>query len=174
MKIAIVYDSVSGNTFRVAQALSEHFSGHEVSLMNCTKADLDHADVIFAGSWTDKGDCSAAMAKFLESLTGQAVFLFGTCGYGESQEYFDTIARRFAAHVDRSNTVLGQFVCQGKMPPAVLERYESMRQANPDHDRWDKCIANYYAALSHPNQDDFSACCIAADTALEAMLVNQQ
>ena len=44
------------------------------------------ADVIFVGFWCDKGSCSPVVQHFLQGLAGKRVFLFGTCGFGESDE----------------------------------------------------------------------------------------
>ena len=46
------------------------------------------------------------------------------------------------------------FMCQGKMPLSVRERYEKMREQNNISLNIDKLIANFDKALSHPNTDD--------------------
>lgn len=165
MKIAIVFESVTGNTAQLAEALNFHFRGHEVVL--CKTGESPDADVIFVGSWTDKGDCTDGIAAFLKKLENKKLFLFGTCGFGGSAEYFDTVSRRFAAHVSPSNEILGSYICQGRMPVAVVRRYEAMLAANPGNVRWEACIENYNQALAHPNKDDLNALCAAADAALK-------
>ena len=166
MKIAIVFESVTGNTAQLAEALRFHFRGQDTVLIQSADADVLDQDVVFAGSWTDKGDCSPAMAALLEKLEKKKLFLFGTCGYGGSQEYFDTIYRRFASHVKPDNKILGSFFCQGRMPVTVLRRYEAMLEANPNNARWESCIENYNEALAHPNACDLASLCAAADQAL--------
>lgn len=166
MKITIVCESVTGNTAQLAEALKFHLRRHEVTLLTQAPGAATEQDVLFAGCWTDKGDCTPAMAAFLEKLEHQNVFLFGTCGYGGSEEYFDTVYRRFAAHVKASNTILGHYICQGRMPVTVVQRYEAMLEANPGSERWMACIANYNQALAHPNEADLAALKGAADQAL--------
>ena len=166
MKIAIYYDSVTGNTEQLAEALRFHLRGENAFLIQENVDALADCDVVFAGSWTDKGDCSEPAARFLEKLEGKNVFLFGTCGYGCSQDYFDTVLRRFSGHLQPGNRLIGSFLCQGRMPVTVVRRYEAMLEANPDSSRWEACIANYNQALSHPNADDLHMLCDAADQAL--------
>lgn len=169
MKIAIVYESVTGNTAQLAEALRFHFRSQDVVLTTPDKADVSLQDVIFVGSWTDKGDCAAETATFLEKLEGKKLFLFGTCGYGGTSEYFETIYRRVAAHVKAGNQILGHYYCQGRMPVEVVRRYEAMLEANPGSERWVSCIENYNRALAHPNGDDLAALRLAAQQALETL-----
>lgn len=169
MKIAIVYESVTGNTEQLAEALRFHFRSQDTILMQCTDADVSDRDVVFVGGWTDKGDCPTATAQLLEKLEGKKVFLFGTCGYGGGTEYFNTIYRRFSSHVKPGNLVLGGFFCQGRMPVSVVRRYENMLDANPGSARWASCIETYKQALSHPDAGDLNALCAAADMALTGL-----
>lgn len=168
-RYAIVCESMTGNTAILAQALREHLRRTDVPILNPAAASAEDYDVFFVGSWTDKGDCAAGTAAFLESLQNKEIFLFGTCGFGGSDSYYDTVYRRFAAHVKPDNRINGHFICQGKMPAQVLARFEAMKEANPDASRWDECIENYNRALTHPDGTDVQNLCCAVDQALEAV-----
>ena len=165
-RIAIVCESLTGNTAMLAEALRTHLVDDAAAMTVPAKADPDSFDILFIGSWTDKGDCAAATAEFLAKLHKKKVFIFGTCGFGGSDAYYETVYRRFADHLDPDNHIIGHFICQGKMPESVLRRYEAMKAANPECNRWDECIRNYNCALNHPNGDDMQALCDAADLAL--------
>ena len=95
MKTTVVYESATGNTAAVARAilaaLPEEAQG---TLCGPDEAAAGEAQLIFAGFWTDKGSCSPAMAQFLAGLHGKRVALFGTAGFGGSQEYFDGLLER--------------------------------------------------------------------------------
>ena len=53
-----------------------------------------------------------------------------------------------------SNVIVGEYMCQGRMPPSVRERYLKMKDA-PDHPaNLDVLIQNFDCALSHPDEDD--------------------
>ena len=171
-RITIVCESLTGNTAMLAEALRAHLLDQNVCIVTPHLADADSSDVFFIGSWTDKGDCADATAAFLKKLHNKNVFLFGTCGFGKSDAYYDTVYRRFADHLDSDNRIIGHYICQGKMPESVLRRYEAMKAANPESNRWDESIENYHDALNHPNGDDMQALCCAADAALEIIKVN--
>ena len=55
---------------------------------------------------------------------------------------------------DGSNTVIGTYMCQGKMPPSVRARYEAMRALPAPPANLDALIENFDRARSHPDADD--------------------
>ena len=112
------------------------------------------ADTLYVGFWTDKGKADADTLDFLKQLRGKRVFLFGTAGFGGSAPYFEKILAATRKALDGSNTVIGCFMCQGKMPVSVRQRYEAMK-AKPLHiPNLDALIENFDKALSHPDAAD--------------------
>lgn len=168
-RIMIVCESLTGNTTMLAEALRAHLQLGSERVCSPIHAEPDSSDIFFVGSWTDKGGCAANTAAFLEKLEGKKVFLFGTCGFGRSKAYYDTVYRRFADHLGSGNQILGHYFCQGKMPESVLRRYEAMKAANPESNRWDEWIDNYNQALNHPDGNDLQSLCDAAGAALESI-----
>ncbi len=49
--------------------------------------------------------------------------------------------------------IVGTFMCQGKMPDVVRERYAAM-EPSPKRDMM---LENFQKALAHPNEDDLTA-----------------
>lgn len=172
-RMVIVCESLTGNTAMLAEALRSHLQAENdnIQIQSPTQTDPDSFDIFLVGSWTDKGDCAATTADFLKKLQQKDVFLFGTCGFGSSDAYFDTVYHRFADHVGMDNRIIGHYICQGKMPESVLRRYEAMKVANPECTRWDESIENYNNALQHPNGKDLHELCDAATKALD--FINQ-
>lgn len=165
MKYAVVYDSPTGNTKILAEEIKSCMDGQNGSTGECLyfgepvpdegfMAKLSEAEVVFAGFWTDKGDSGAKLAGFLETLHGSRVFLFGTAGFGGSEEYFSRILERVVSHLPSDNTVAGRYMCQGKMPMTVRKRYEAMLEQDPEDERMKAMIDNFDRALSHPDSAD--------------------
>lgn len=127
------------------------------------------ADVIFVGFWCDKGSCSPAVQHFLQGLAGKRVFLFGTCGFGESDEYFAQILDRVRTYLPADAQYIGGAMCQGKMGMGVKRRYEGMLEKDPENAQARMLIDNWNKAQSHPNEDDFSHIAAAAKEALEGI-----
>lgn len=128
------------------------------------------ADVVFVGFWCDKGSCSPAVQHFLQGLAGKRVFLFGTCGFGESDEYFAQILERVRAYLPADAQYIGGAMCQGKMGMGVKRRYEGMLEKDPENAQARMLIDNWNKAQSHPNEDDVSRIAAAAKEALEGIV----
>lgn len=126
-------------------------------------------DVVFVGFWCDKGSCSPAVQHFLQGLAGKRVFLFGTCGFGESDEYFAQILERVRAYLPVDARFIGGAMCQGKMGMGVKRRYEGMLEKDPENAQARMLIDNWNKAQSHPNEDDVSRIAAAAKEALEGI-----
>ena len=126
MKYAIVYSSRTGNTKLLAQAIRSALPPEDCLYFGPPSPEALTAQRVYVGFWTDKGTCDGETQSFLASLTGQEVFLFGTAGFGGAPAYFEKILSSVQAHVPASAHVLGGYMCQGKMPQAVRQRYEAM------------------------------------------------
>ena len=166
MKIAIVFDSQTGNTAQVAQAIRTACEGHDIVAFGPPPQNVDQAELVFAGSWTDKGSLTPAMQEFLHSLYGKRVALFGTAGFGISELYFASLSDRFKGEVPKGNQVVSSFFCTGKMPQAVRVRYEAQLKEKPEDGKLQSMIKAFDLALSHPDQADLKG---AADFAREAI-----
>ena len=155
MRIAVVYDSLTGNTKILADELKKALPPED--LVYCGPLpDSIEADLYLIGSWTDKGSCSEKIAGFLEKLSGKTIAVFATAGFGGSEEYYQAIFERIKTHIDQSNQILPPFFCQGKMPAGVLERYQKMAEKNPDDAKIKQSIANFHQALLHPDEEDLA------------------
>ena len=91
--------------------------------------------------------------ELLKKLKNKKIFLFGTAGFGGSDEYFDKIVSKTKEAIDESNTVIGEYMCQGKMPQSVKDRYIKMKERANCPPNIDMLIENFDRALSHPNND---------------------
>ena len=152
MTYAIVYSSRTGNTEMLAEAVKESLPQGECIYFGGPDAKALEADMIYLGFWTDKGSCDESCAGFLKSLTSRKLFLFGTAGFGGAPAYFRQILGRVKANLGPGVTVTGSFMCQGKMPMSVRERYMQME----DSPRRSAMLANFDAALSHPDAEDLA------------------
>lgn len=160
MKYAVVYDSVTGNTEQLAETIREVMGKEECIFFGTADKEETEAvsdvDIIFLGFWTDKGDCSEKACRYMERLTGRKVFLFGTAGFGGSQQYFSQILTRVAGHLPKGNVLAGSFMCQGRMPAGVRKRYENMLEKNPQDEKTKMMIENFDKAQTHPDEEDLT------------------
>ena len=127
MSYAIVYSSKTGNTKILADTLHDCLPQEGCDYFGIPDPAAMEADTLYVGFWTDKGNADESTSDFLKQLHGKNIFLFGTAGFGGSKEYFDKILKKVEHSLDKSNTVFGCYMCQGKMPMSVRQRYEEMK-----------------------------------------------
>lgn len=153
MKIAIIYDSITGNTKKIAEAIKEACNEHEI-IFGDMDTDINEADLVFVGSWTDKGNCSQKVKEKLEKMNYKKIAIFGTAGFGGSEEYFENLYQRIKQCIPQTNEILGHFYCQGKMPLTVKDRYVKMITEHPEDKKLQVSLENFEKALTHPDGKD--------------------
>ena len=159
MSYAIVFSSRTGNTRLLADTLREHLPQEQCVYFGEPTRTVPEADTLYIGFWTDRGHADAGMTEFLHQLKGKKIFLFGTAGFGGSEEYFVQILKAVQKELDASNTVIGTSMCQGKMPQTVRQQYERMLQQPNPAPNLKMLIENFDRALSHPNAEDLEQLC---------------
>ena len=153
-KYSIIVSSLTGNTKMLADAIYDVLPKENCDFYGDAKTQVPQSEMLYIGFWTDKGSADCDTLKLLQSLKNRKVFLFGTAGFGGSDEYFKKILSRVKQSLDLSNVVVGEYMCQGKMPMAVRERYEKMKQQPNPAPNLDGLIRNFDRALTHPDDHD--------------------
>ena len=154
MSYAIVFSSKTGNTRLLADTLRASLPQNECTYFGAPAPEALEAETLYIGFWTDKGHADDTLTAFLQTLKGKRIFLFGTAGFGGSAEYFEQILAAVQKSLDGSNTVIGTYMCQGKMPMTVRQQYEKMLQ-QPNHaPNLEMLIENFDKALAHPDAAD--------------------
>ena len=157
MRYSIVYSSNTGNTRQLAESIEQQLPTGDLLYCGAPDTAALQADVLFVGFWTDKGSCDAKVAELLKQAEGKTVYLFGTAGFGQSQQYFDQILARVRENLPAGAVYGGGYMCQGRMPQAVRSRYEAMQAKEPENTRYKMLIENFDEALAHPDTNDLEA-----------------
>ena len=154
MSYAIVFSSKTGNTKLLADTLHACLPQENCCYFGTPDPAALEADELYVGFWTDKGTADEATTTLLKSLRNKKIFLFGTAGFGGSEEYYQKVLHNVRENIDPSNQIVGEYMCQGKMPMAMRERYVKMKEAPNHKPNLDMLIENFDRALSHPDKAD--------------------
>lgn len=154
MDAMVVYSSVTGNTRKVANEIFAAIPGDKKDIQSIEEYNGKDADTFFVGFWTDRGTCSADIIDLLSCLQGKNVALFGTCGMGRNQKYYDEIRDKVKVFIPDDCRYLGTYMCQGKMPIQVRRKYEQWLTGNPHPEQVKRMIQNFDEALLHPDRED--------------------
>lgn len=155
-RYSIVFSSLTGNTRCLANALKAALPKDKCDYFGEITDDLPESDIIYVGFWTDKGVADSKTLELLKKLKNKKIFLFGTAGFGGSDEYFQKIISKTKETIDEANTVIGEYMCQGKMPQSVKDRYIKMKEQANCPPNIDMLIENFDRALLHPNKEDLN------------------
>lgn len=157
IRYSIIYSSQTGNTKKLAETISAVLPVDLCDYFGTADDYSATSDMLYVGFWTDKGNADPSTRKLLKSIHNKQIFLFGTAGFGGSETYFHKILDAVKNDIDDSNSVVGEFMCQGKMPESVRARYEKMKSLPIHMPNLDAMIQNFDAALSHPDEKDLDA-----------------
>mgnify|MGYP004646908123 FL=1 len=151
---SIVFSSLTGNTKKLADTIYETLPKGKCDYFGANELKVPQSDLLYIGFWTDKGNADNKTLELLSQLKNKKIFLFGTAGFGGSDVYFKKILGQVKQSIDASNVIIGEYMCQGKMPQSVRDRYIKMKE-NPEHPaNLDVLIKNFDCALSHPDTRD--------------------
>ena len=115
MKVLIVYDSVYGNTEKIARGIAEAITpSAEIKVLRAGEAnpsELESLDLLMVGSPTHAGRPTPAVQDFLnkvtpQSLKGSKVAAFDTRVTSKFAKIFGNAAGRIAGHLKKKGGVL--------------------------------------------------------------------
>lgn len=149
MKYAIVYSSITGNTKKLAETIKNKVGE---CYFGKPSDEAFEADIIFIGSWAAKNSCTPDIQAFIEKLSNKKVFIFGTAGYSNTKEYFEEILNNVKSHVPSSNTIIGTYMCQGKVSDAWQNK---IKESAPD--KYELIKNNLEESMNHPSEDDIKS-----------------
>ena len=149
---SILFSSLTGNTKKLADAIHETLPEEGCEYFGAIKTPVPSSELLYIGFWTDKGNADNETLTLLSTLKNRRIFLFGTAGFGGSDAYFQKILGQVRQSIDPSNTIIGEYMCQGKMPQSVRTRYEAIEKADPVKAK--PMLDNFDKALSHPDKKD--------------------
>lgn len=154
MKQLVMYSSQTGNTKLIAEIIHAELPADKDIVAEGVQFDPDAYDVLYIGYHIEKGTCSDAVKQLLSQLHHKKVALFGTMGSPSNGEYGQQLSHDIAAMLPEDNTLLGEFICQGKIAPSFKARYMVQLQQDPNNEQIMKQLDTYEQSQSHPDEND--------------------
>ena len=149
MKALIAYYSDTGNTEKVAHAISDAVDFDKDIRKISDVADWKGYDMIFIGfpvhAHSVPGKAATQIGKIPE---GQKVAFFSTHG-SLRDGILPKQAFEHALGLSAKLTVLGHFNCRGKVAEVILEALKK----NPQHQAW---VEQAAGAMRHPDENDLA------------------
>ncbi len=158
MEYAVIYESQTGNTRRVAEAIFKSLHSDHKQLYNLERVQNVKADVYFVGFGVRNNGCSMKVIDCLEQINDGRIALFGTCGYPATEQYRGKVAKMMDIWLPTEAEYLGLFLCQGRIPDYQQEKWRQNSEIyRPQMEEL------FQMADSHPDRDDIAAACAFAE-----------
>jgi len=148
MKVLIVYESSTGNTQKLAQAIHDGIPGAVRTMGTVDDVSSDDTyDLVFLGFPVRAHSVPRKASQWLSGQPeGTRVALFATHGSFRGGELAVT-AFYHALGLAKGKTIVGTFGCQGEVRDSVIETAKS----NPVHRSW---ADEARGAIGHPDEAD--------------------
>lgn len=144
MKVQVIYNSLSGCTRRLAEGIFAGLNGVDKTLHDLRDgAPALDGDILLLGYWVDKGGPNEQMKQFMQGISGKTVGVFCTLAYfADSTHAYRSALSGAELLQAQGNTILGNYVCNGAISQAMIERFRrapagSPHSATPENEiRW--------------------------------------
>ncbi len=155
MRHVLVYSSVTGNTKAVAEAIHLIMPPGTGMYPVREAPDPEGFDFLALGFWVHRAKPDPLMLRYMEKVRGKIVGLFGTlAAYPDSEHAGHVIAA--TRECLAGNTIVGSFLCQGRLAPKRLEQRMRAADADGNHPMTPERLARLQEAANHPNAEDFA------------------
>ena len=157
MKILVTYSSRTGNTKKLAEGIFEGIEQENKVILPMKEVEsLEEYDIVLVGYWVDKAGPNEEARKFMETMEGKKVGIFATLAYWpDTKHAWDSLTNGENVVKDK-NTVIGKYICQGKLDEKIIAMFEKLPADNP-HSVNEEKRRRYEVAKHHPSKADIEA-----------------
>lgn len=120
----IVYSTRTGNTQKLALGIRDALGDVDLHpVIDAPRA--EERPWVLVGFWVDRGTADTKSIEYLQGLRDQRVGLFGTLGAYPDSKHASEVSNTVSEIVKTHNTLLGCFLCQGRIDPILTEKFRS-------------------------------------------------
>jgi flavodoxin len=153
MKYAVLYESETGNTEKIAQQIYEAIdSDHKELIALQTGTQVPRADFYFVGFPIRQKNCGMKIVDCLEQIERGKIVLFATCGLKPAGKYKQKLEDTLSIWLPDEAEYLGMFLCQGK---TTAKQRAYFCSSNPEYR--EKILEMLEEGDRHPDEDDLDA-----------------
>lgn len=155
MKSIVIFSSVTGNTRSVAEAIAAALPPDAVLAPVHKAPSPEDFDFLALGFWVKKAGPDPRMLRYMARVSGKSVAWFGTLAAWPDSPHAMLVRTNAEALLER-NTVLGGFLCQGRLES---RRFAAAMggKGSPKHPLTEERKTRLLEAAKHPDEKDFAA-----------------
>lgn len=153
MKFDLIYDSRTGNTEKIAKHIYETYES-EIDYFGKIPENTTHQNLAIVCFFTDKGEASLNIQRYLESVNSITIILVGTCGFEKNAQYYESILERTRNKIPDSCHYVNGFMCQGQIAKKFKTTYLEHLAKNHEPKKYEKLLEIYEDSVGHPTKQD--------------------
>ena len=149
----IIFSTITGNSFKLAEAASEVIAEHcgPYNISYITDEVIDMFDTFVLTYWCDKGSADPYTKALLEKMHGKKIIILGSLGADVNSPYYQQVCQNVEALVKKQNTLAGHFLCQGSID--LRRTGKKLKEGNLSLERFEK----QKLSQGHPDEKDLAA-----------------
>jgi flavodoxin len=152
MKYAVLYESETGNTKKVAERIYAAIdSGQKEIIYLKENTQIPQADLYFVGFPIHQKNCSMKVVDAMEQIESGKLALFATCGLKPTEKYKQKLEAALSIWLPDDAEYLGMFLCQGRTTEREKEYF---CDSNPEYR--EKVREMLEEGDRHPDADDLA------------------
>ncbi len=160
MKTLIAYSTKTGNTEKIAKTINGicPFESDLLKIDNNLNIDISDYELSIVGYWVENSKANNDTINFIKPIKNKKVLLFGTTGTDPNHPYIKSVLTKTENEFDKSNTILGHFICQGEIAKSVIDNFEFLVNSQPEN-KMLLALLNIFKeqfpiSIGHPNDAD--------------------
>lgn len=162
-KTVIIFSTITGNAFRLAEAAAsvvpDHAGPYNIRYVNDEV--IDTFDTFILAYWCDKGSADSDTIELIRRLHGKKLIVIGSLGVEPDTKHGQDVSACVSALASENNTLLGHFLCQGAIDLARTGK--KLREGRITPERYER----QKLSAGHPDAADLENCRAAVRSFLE-------
>lgn len=150
--VAIVFSTITGNAFKLSEAVSKVVSDHvgPYNIRYINDEVIEKFDTFILSYWCDKGSADPDTLELIGKLHNKNLILVGSLGVSRETKHYSDVLERVSAVASEHNNLLGHFLCQGAIDLARTGAKLRAGKITKEHFEKQK------ASQGHPDAQDLT------------------
>ena len=154
-KIPIVFSTITGNAFKLAEAVApvvpEHLGPYNIRYINDEV--IERFDTFVLAYWCNHGTADDDTIALIRRMSGKKLVVIGTLGVARDTKHAADVTERVKALASENNTLLGHFLCQGSIDLNRTAQRLKIPEGEKGHLSQER-FERQKLSLGHPDEKD--------------------
>ena len=167
-KIPIIFSTITGNAFKLAEAVApvvpEHVGPYNIRYI--TDEVIERFDTFVLSYWCNHGTADDATIELIGRMKGKNLIVIGTLGVARDTKHAADVTERVCALASENNRLLGHFLCQGSIDLNRTAQRLKIPEGEKGHLSMER-FERQKLSLGHPDEKDLADAAEAVRSFLE-------